>query len=224
MSEQQIITADETASNPSPAASVVLPGEKLGRLEGQPPDKKQHERKYARAPERIRELLSEVKFLKQRLLEAKQMIDLAEQDKEKLRGELFNLTQENDVLRGREEDRLFKADEEQRAAQQEGRQKAEEYFTLCLAAVINAAKDTGAYARHPDFDSRLRRADYLRAPILEIALQFPKHIAPELVYALACDETTYKKLASLPPATILFQLSKVAERLNDQFKLDNLLR
>jgi hypothetical protein len=164
------------------------------------------------AASRVSQLLTERGLLRRQLVEARQALDAADAEIDKLRDE-------NDLYRRAEEDRLFIVHEKEKAEAQ----RVSEYLQLCLAAIIECAHDTGAYARHPDFDSRLSRANYLRSHVLECCLQFHKAVAPELVYALACDEASYWKLCGLPTVAIIAMLYPIAMAIQNKFKFERLI-
>lgn len=155
---------------------------------------------------RLRELLAEIKRLRS--------------DLSALKGELLAATQERDQLKERETQRQVVADEQERVAQQ----KAQEHRLLCFRALIDCGHQTGAYQRHPDFDSVVKRAQHLMSTqLLEAILCFPKDQAPELLYAIAQNPEASAKLSGLTAVPQLFWLMNMGGEFKERAKWVNLL-
>jgi hypothetical protein len=175
---------------------------------------------------RILELLAEVKKLKQELVEARQVLacpdpvtEEVRREREKLRMDMMDVLAENAELKSREEQRLLAAEEDAKNA----RQVAEDHRLLCFRALVDVAHQTGAYQRHPDFDTRLRRTQQsFSTPLLESILCFPPAIAPELAYAIASEDAAAAKLSALSLSAQLFCLIKMNGEFEERIKFSNL--
>jgi hypothetical protein len=183
-------------------------------------------RKPRGAETRIRELLSEVKTLKceservaaEHKAELEKLGQAHAAETDRWRGELLTLAQEKAELADWKEAHLRLIAE----AEEVEHQQVRDQQLLVLRALIDCAHQTGAYARHPDFDSRLRRAE-LSTRTIEMILMFPTAIAPELAYVLACDPKAGARLAALPIVAGFFMLSKIVEQFVDAAKLRQLI-
>lgn len=213
MSEQaQTITAPEAATTPA-ASNGVSPDR-----ERRPNRGISHWGKKRNAATRIPELLSDLKVERQKRaqdhIEAQAALAAADAEITRLKGELLDACQERDVLKQREEDRIFQFDEDQKAAAQVAR----DHRLLCFRALVDVAHQTGAYRRHPDFDTRVRRAETLfSTELLEAILMFPAQIAPEMAYSIASAGAA-QKLSSLGLIPKFFLLANMAREIADQIK------
>jgi len=179
------------------------------------PTQKSHKAKGA--PARIAELLAEVKSLK---AERDGLVRSHGTELEKLRGELLNVLAENSEMKSREEQRMWQADEDTKARTK----AADDHRLLCLRALVDVAHQTGAYTRHPDFDTKMRRAEtQFSTQLLEQILMFSPRIAPELAYALAGDPKAAARVSALPIVAGCFMLSKIAGPFEDALKLQKLI-
>jgi ubiquitin len=180
------------------------------------------------APARIKELLGEIKQLKAQRTEAQREIGrLKEQamagdatelrsQVEILKGELLAVCAENSDFKAREEQSSLQAEEDRKAVEQ----RALEHRTLCFAALIDCATQTGFRKRMVDFDTRLRHSEeFISTALMEAVLMFPKNIAPELAYALASDHRGCQRLSGLPAVAQIFALSKIAGSIEDGRKM-----
>jgi hypothetical protein len=224
LSEQaQTITAPET---PARVATIVLPGETRGSANGSGERRPNRgmQRKNKGAPARILELLAEVKNLKsqreQDRIEAQAALAMADEQIEKLREELLAVHAENDDYKSREEQRLFDLQDAGNAREQE----AVERLELCLKALIDAAHQSGAYQRHPDFDSKMKRATFSTSLLEVILCNFSKEMAPELAYALANERAAIAKLSALPLVAQISWLAKIATEIENRVKFERLVR
>jgi hypothetical protein len=201
LSEQATVTAEKPTS--APIANTASRPANARRPKG--------------AEVRIRELLKEVKTLKDERDERARVHGMA---LEKLRGELLNVLAENSDMKSREEQRMWQADQDAKAA----RQVADDHRLLCFRALIDVSHQTEAYTRHPDFDSRMKRAEtQFSTQLLEQILMFSPQVAPEVAYALASDPKAAARVSALPLVAGVFLLCKFAQPFEDQIKLAKLV-
>jgi hypothetical protein len=206
LSEQATATAEKPAGAPASAPVASAASRPLKPGSGGTP-----------APQRVKELLAEVKQLRS---ERERVATAHNAELEKLRAELLAVLAENADFRSREEQRMWQADEDAKAA----RQVADDHRLLCFRALIDVSHQTGAYTRHPDFDSRMMRAETLfSTQLLEQILNFSPQVAPEVAYALASDPKSAARVSALPLVAGTFLLCKFAEPFEDAIKLQKLI-
>jgi hypothetical protein len=209
LSEQATVTAEKPAQKPAeaPASAPVVTAA----------SRPANSRKPKGAGIRIHELLGEVKTLKAEQIE-RERVHRAEL--EKLRAELLAVLAENADFRSREEQRMWQTDQDAKAAQQ----VADDHRLLCFRALVDVSHQVGAYQRHPDFDSKMRRAEtHFSTQLLEQILMFSPQVAPEVAYALASDPKSAARVSALPLVAGVFLLCKFAEPFEDAIKLQKLI-
>jgi seryl-tRNA synthetase len=227
LSEQAIVAPVAVVPDAStmPAATSGAPAELENRRARRPNRGQSHWNKRG-APERVQELLGEIKNLKHQLAEAQTALDSPDPETErlrteleKLRGEMLDVLSENAELKGREEQRLWAQDEDAKNA----KQVADDHRLLCFRALVDVSHQTGAYTRHPDFDTRMKRAEQsFSTSLLESILCFPPAMAPELAYSVASTPGAALKLSSLPPSAQVFWLVKLNGEFEEKLKWANL--
>jgi hypothetical protein len=192
MSEQA--TIEQQSATAQAAPSAVTGQEDRVRRPNRGMQRALRRQGIQNAATRIPQLLSQIGALKRELIEARQALAAGDAEIGRLKGELLAALAENDDYKSREEQRLFRIDDERQAAAQ----IEMEHRTQCLAVLIGAAHAENLYQKWPDFNTRIRHFDSPACTrLLTEILTFPSPILAQMAYTIASNEKALKQLCKL---------------------------